>query len=63
MTSARQGHRATLLANGKVLITGGFGGGNTAELYDPVARTFTATGSMSVRVSITPPRCCRTARF
>src|SRR5579863_2924900 len=46
MTTAREGHRATLLPNGQVLVTGGFNNGssalNTAELYDPVANTFTA---------------------
>ena len=46
MTSARVSHTATLLPNGKVLLTGGFNGSdtalNTAELYDPTAETFTA---------------------
>jgi len=50
LTTTRSGHTATLLANGKVLITGGANdAGNqlaSAELYDPVAGTFTATGSM-----------------
>ena len=56
MTTARSSHTATLLAqgpaasNGKVLITGGSNGGfplATAELFDPVTGTFTATGAMS----------------
>jgi WD40 repeat protein len=54
MSVAREHHTATLLPNGKVLITGGDhetpGGGVTlasAEVYDPSAGTFTATGSMS----------------
>jgi hypothetical protein len=54
MTTPRYGATATLLANGKVLVTGGFGPGtsslprlNSAELYDPLARTFSATGSMA----------------
>jgi len=60
MTISRTGHTATLLPNGRVLITGGvqdFGPGTvpiplgpgvvSAELYDPVSGTFTATGSMS----------------
>lgn len=56
MTTARSSHTATLLAegpavsNGKVLITGGYNGGfplATAELFDPVTGTFTATGAMS----------------
>jgi hypothetical protein len=41
----------TLLGNGKVLVTGGSDAGSsplaTAELYDPVAGMFTATGSMT----------------
>jgi Galactose oxidase, central domain len=46
---------ATLLADGRVLVTGGSRTGNTgsvfnreAELYDPATGKFTATGSMSV---------------
>lgn len=47
MTSARAGHTATLLADGKVLVAGGCSvipcsDLNTAELYDPSAQTFTA---------------------
>ena len=46
MEGGRYGHTATLLNNGKVLVTGG-SGGTTAELYDPTSETFTpATGSM-----------------
>jgi hypothetical protein len=49
---SRRNHTATLLKNGKVLITGGdsYGlpdGSPVAELYDPVTRTFKATGSMT----------------
>ena len=51
MTTPRMRHTATLLGNGKVLITGGrtcAGIGITAaELYDPAAGTFLATGSMT----------------
>jgi hypothetical protein len=49
MTEARGLHVATLLANGKVLVTGGYGADylQSAELYDPVAGTFTATVSMA----------------
>jgi hypothetical protein len=53
MTANRGGHTATLLATNKVLIAGGSDGDITgtglasAELYDPTAGTFTATGSMS----------------
>ena len=50
MTTARSWHTATLLTNGKVLITGGSLGFNplaTAELYDPDSGTFTSTGRMT----------------
>jgi hypothetical protein len=47
MAFGRLNHQATLLPNGKVLITGGFGGNGTAELYDPNSGTFSLTGSMS----------------
>jgi N-acetylneuraminic acid mutarotase len=51
MVTAREGHTATLLPNGLVLVAGGyeFGGGtstNTAELYDPANGTWTTTGAM-----------------
>ena len=60
MTAPRVGHTATLLSSGKVLITGGATDASetalsSAELYDPVAGTFTATaGPMTTaRVSHT----------
>ncbi len=52
LNDARWGHTATLLQNGKVLITGGFGTPGalaSAELYDPASGVFTRTGSMSVQ--------------
>ncbi len=45
MTVARAGHNATLLSNGRVLISGGTAD-LSAEIYDPATGTFTATGDM-----------------
>jgi WD40 repeat protein len=42
MNKGRAYHTATLLPDGKVLIVGGFD--SSAEIYDPAAGTFTATG-------------------
>jgi hypothetical protein len=53
MGTARAGHTATLLANGKVLVLGGLmsmdvtGVVSSAELYDPATGAFTPTGSMT----------------
>jgi len=49
LASARYGHTATLLPNGKVLIAGGSNGTAqlmTAELYDPTTDTFQPTGGL-----------------
>ncbi len=45
MASPRYEHTATLLNNGKVLVTGG-NSSTTAEVYDPATGTWSATGSI-----------------
>src|SRR5512132_3167641 len=45
MGKGRVGHTATLLPNGNVLVVGGLGANGSAELYDPAAGTWTATGN------------------
>jgi WD40 repeat protein len=51
MTSARENHTATLLPDGRVLITGGFSDNvgvlDTADLYDPVTGLFSPAGHMT----------------
>ena len=54
----RYQHTATLLPNGKVLVSGGYNDNSgslaSAELYDPAGGTWTATGSLNTaRVSQT----------
>src|SRR5437762_5899699 len=49
LATARNGHTATLLPNGKVLIAGGRNGNSglaSAELYDPASGTWSATGKI-----------------
>ena len=60
MITGRSEHTATLLSDGRVLITGGVVNGfigptSSAEIYDPSTGTFSATGSM------TTPRSWHTA--
>jgi N-acetylneuraminic acid mutarotase len=48
MANARQGHTATLLSNGKVLVAGGLGSSGilaSAELYDPTTNSWSATNN------------------
>lgn len=50
LVAARYSHAATLLPNGKVLVSGGFalsGALASAELYDPATGMWTATGSLN----------------
>jgi hypothetical protein len=54
MINGREGHTATLLSNGKVLIAGGYLNDlapswiATAELYDPATGTFSAEGTDAI---------------
>jgi RHS repeat-associated protein len=55
MSTPRQGHTATLMTNGKVLVTGGSSDGTTnntklldsAEIFDPVTNSWAGTNPMS----------------
>ncbi|WP_437593625.1 kelch repeat-containing protein [Sorangium sp. So ce1000] len=50
MSVARVNHAATLLGNGKVLVTGGFNVGgylNSSEIYDPGTNTWTSAAPMN----------------
>jgi len=55
LDTGRIGHTATLLPNGKVLVTGGrdriappfFGLADSAELYDPATGTWSSTGNLN----------------
>ena len=63
MATARREHTATLLGNGQVLVAGGLGSGgssdylSSAELYDPVKGTWSATGTLISARSIIQPPC------
>ena len=48
LTTARSGHTATLLLDGRVLVAGGSPGFlASAELYDPASGTWTPTGNLT----------------
>ena len=52
MSVAREGHTATLLRDGRVLVAGGSSNGtvtiDSAEIYDPSANRWTSAGHMTV---------------
>jgi hypothetical protein len=48
MTASRAAHTATLLPDGRVLITGGLTGLASTEIFDPTTETFTPAGNLSV---------------
>ncbi|CAF0928976.1 unnamed protein product [Adineta steineri] len=49
MANARYTHTASILSNGKVLVTGGYNGNylDSSELYDPSTSTWTTTSNMT----------------
>lgn len=58
LSDARSGHRATLLDDGRVLVTGGFNDSTTfasVEIYDPTANSWSASDPLNV------PRAAHTA--
>lgn len=51
MSSVRYFHAATLLADGRVLVVGGWGAGQrlaSADIYDPATNRFVRTGDMTI---------------
>jgi WD40 repeat protein len=47
LNTGRDGHSATLLPDGKVLVAGASSGGNTSELYDPATGVWSYTGNLN----------------
>ena len=47
MNRPRAGQRALLLADGRVIVVGGYTSGNSAEIYDPAANAWSAAGEMT----------------
>ena len=67
LIEGRSLHTATLLPNGKVLVTGGLVNSVTitasAELYDPATGVWSSTGSLAEARSVTARPCCPMAKF
>ena len=65
MTHQRLAPTATLLADGRVLVTGGgsYSGNDvkTTELYNPATNTWSPGPDVDVGRTSTPPACCPTA--
>ena len=49
LVSARYGHSAVLLQNGKVWVAGGYGDPPNNELYDPTTNSWSPGGSLLIR--------------
>jgi uncharacterized repeat protein (TIGR01451 family) len=64
MTTGRSGHTATLLPDGRLLVSGGSAAAASlvisasAEIYDPMLGTWSLTDSMSTAAGVTRPLCC-----
>src|SRR6266542_3251507 len=64
MQLSRQGHTATLLPDGRVLMVGGRGAGgvlDSIELYDPAAKQFSPAGDPAAPTRLTQARSAHTA--